>query len=444
MRKTINLRKGLNLNLRGGVESEDVTMVTPSLVAVIPDDFPGFSPKLDVAEGDIVEAGTPLMHDKNCDSVKLVSPVAGKVSAVVRGARRKIERVVIAPEGNGSLVHDTANATSAETVKTLLMESGLWAMMRRRPYDIIPQAADKPRDIFVTAMDTTPLAWDPETLAAGKTAELAAGVKALKLLTSGNIYIGIKNGSQMPDIAGAEMVEFNALHPAGNAGIQAANISPVNKGEVIWTLDIITLARIGALMLTGKADFETTVAVTGSEVKTPRLIKTVDGADMAQLTEGNIVNDGRNHRIISGNVLTGIPVGNDGFLRFPYRQITVIPEGDDADEFMGWASLSPSKMSTNRSFLGHFLNRAFSPDARLQGGRRGMIMSGEYDKVFPMDILPEYLIKAIMSRDIDQMEALGIYEVAPEDFALCEYVDPSKLELQRIVREGLDYLRSEI
>lgn len=197
-------------------------------------------------------------------------------------------------------------------------------------------------------------------------------------------------------------------------------------------------------MLNGEYDPKVYVAVTGSEVKTPCIISTIAGAHLSDILTGNVDNDGRTHRIISGNVLTGIPVGADGYLRYPYRQVTVIPEGDDADEFMGWASLSPSKMSESRSFLGKLLGRRFNPDARLNGGRRAMIMSGIYDDYLPMDILPEYLIKAILAKDIDNMEALGIYEIAPEDIALAEYADPSKLELQRIVRQGLDYMRSEV
>ena len=226
--------------------------------------------------------------------------------------------------------------------------------------------------------------------------------------------------------------------------MQLANIRPVNKGDVAWTVDILTVARIGRLAVSGVPDWETMVAVTGSEITDPSVIKTVVGAEMSVLLEGRIKSDEKPRRVISGNVLTGIPVGVDGYLRYPYRQVTVIPEGSDADEFMGWASMSPSKMSVNPSFIGHFLKRSFAPDARLNGGRRAMIMSGVYDKVFPMDILPEYLIKAILARDIDRMEALGIYEVAPEDFALAEYVDPSKLELQKIVRQGLDYLRGQV
>ena len=241
------------------------------------------------------------------------------------------------------------------------------------------------------------------------------------------------------------MVDVTGPHPSGNAGTVIAAIRPVNKGETVMCLDIHTLMRIGATALTGHVPCNTVVALTGSEIKNPKMISCLIGSEISSLLAGEIKDDNRHHRIISGNVLTGIAVPADGYLRFPYTQITVIPEGDDVDEFMGWATLSPGKMSLSPSFPGHFLRRKlFNPDARLQGGRRAMIMSGEYDKVMPMDILPEYLIKAILSRDIDRMEQLGIYEVAPEDFALAEYADTSKLELQKIVREGLDYMRKEL
>lgn len=448
MRKTVSLKKGLNLNLAGGLgDDAPIVAVTPSRIAIVPDDFPGFTPKLDVAEGDCVVVGTPLLHDKSDSRIKLVSPVGGTVEAVVRGARRKIERVVVKTDAASSGTADSfgsLGSANGEALRTALMESGLWAMMRRRPYDIVPLPSDEPRSIMVTAMDTAPLALSLEKMVAGCETDIKAGVKALKKLTSGTIYIGVGAGSAIPDIEDAEIVEFPHIHPAGNAGVQIANIEPVNKGEVVWTLDIVTLARIGHLISTGRVDWSVSVAVTGSELVTPKIVKTVAGADMADVIGGDIKEDSRHHRVISGNVLTGVPVGTDGFLRYPYRQVTVIPEGDDADEFMGWASMSPSKMSVSPSFIGRFLRRKFAPDARLNGGRRAMIMSGEYDKVFPMDILPEYLIKAIIAKDIDRMEALGIYEVAPEDFALAEYVDPSKLELQKIVRDGLDYLRSEV
>ena len=448
MRRTVSLKKGLNLNLEGGLGSENpVAIPLPARVAVIPDDFPGFIPKLDVAEGDRVEAGSPLLHDKNDPRIKLVAPAAGTVEAVVRGARRKIERVVIAidkAQPDASVKCEPFAGSDRAVVAEALMASGLWAMMRRRPYDIVPLGSDEPRSIMITAMDTAPLAPSLEKLVTARQADIEAGVKLLGKLTNGTIYIGVEKDSRFPDIPGVEIVEFPHLHPAGNPGVQIANIEPVNKGEVVWTLDVVTLVRMGRLALTGKPDWTASVAVTGSEVEEPRIEKTIVGAELSAILEGELKADGRHQRIISGNVLTGTPEALDGFLRYPYRQVTVIPEGDDADEFMGWASLSPSKMSVSPSFIGRFLGRKFTPDARLNGGRRAMIMSGEYDKVFPMDILPEYLIKAILAKDIDRMEALGIYEVAPEDFALAEYVDPSKLELQKIVRDGLDYLRSEV
>lgn len=448
MRKTITITKGLNLALNGSLPqgaAGHAAAVAPARAAVIPDDFPGFTPKPEVAEGDLVAAGAPLLRSKEHPSMKLVSPISGKVTAIVRGARRKIERIVVEtlPDAPApvTLKVDTADTASVETA---IMQAGLWAMMRQRPYDIVPAPGIRPRDIFVTAMDTAPLALSLEEQVKGREADIRAGVAALAWFTDGTIYISVEAGSRFPDIEGAEIVEFNPLHPAGNAGVQAANIRPVNKGEVIWTLDIVTLARIGRLMLTGEVDTTAMVAVTGPEVIEPKVVKTSIGAEIGAITDGDIADDGVHHRIISGNVLTGTPEGRDGFLRYPYRQVTVIREGDDNDEFMGWASMSPSKMSVSRSFPGRFFGRLFSPDARLNGGRRAMIMSEVYDRFFPMDILPEYLVKAIKARDIDQMEALGIYEVAPEDFALAEYADPSKIELQKLVRDGLDYLRAEV
>lgn len=447
MRRTINLKKGLNMRLEGALNGDEKTVkINPPTIAIEPDDFPGFTPKLDVKEGDMVQAGSPLMHDKTTPAIKLVSPMAGKVTGIVRGARRKIERVIVTAEATAEANDAITSpvAMQAEAVREALQASGLWAMMRRRPYDIIPCENDVPRDIFVTAFDSAPLAPSLEAMVSDMTKEIAKGVEALKLFTTGNIYIGVPEGSSLPDIPGAEIIQYTNLHPAGNVGIQIAAVAPVNKGETVWTLDIVTLAKIGSLVMTGSYPHTVTVALTGGELKTPRLVETLPGAPLRMLLDGDIKDDGRHHRIISGNILTGTPEGIDGYLRFPYRQITVIPEGDDTDEFMGWASLSPSKMSESPSFLSRLLGRRHNPDARLQGGRRAMIMSEVYDKYIPMDIVPEYLIKAILARDIDRMEALGIYEVAPEDFALAEYADPSKLELQRIVREGLDYMRSEV
>ncbi len=446
----LKLTKGLDLDLAGKVTSTAVTPAQGSLFAVVPDDFPGFTPKLDVKEGDAVLIGSPLLHDKNDEGLKLVSPVAGTVESVVRGLRRKIERVVIkcaaavAPGSDAIKAGDSAlKFDTSMPLPGLLAASGMLARMRRRPYDIIPRSGETPRDIFVTGLDTAPLAAG-YLLPDDAPAMLPVAVKALASITPGKVYVSVAPGSKYAAIEGAEMVEVQGPHPAGNVGVQIANIAPVNKGEVVWTLDISTLYKIGVLLSKGTVDSATVVAITGSEVEKPCLLSCFEGIEIQSLIAGNIKSTPEHKRIISGNVLTGTQVAPDGFLRFPYRQVTVIPEGDDVDEFMGWASLSPKKMSASPTFPGHFFGGNFTPDARILGGRRAMVMSGQYDKVLPMDIMLEYLIKAINGGDIEAMEDLGIYEIAPEDVAVAEYVDTSKLPLQHIIRSGLDFLRKEL
>lgn len=442
----IRIKKGLDINIAGAVSASGKPADRPSATAAVcPDDFPGFVPKVEVREGDAVKAGTPLLRDKNYPQVKLVSPLGGTVKAVVRGERRKIERVVVEYGDSEPARLDNAGIfDDAAAARAFLQTSGLWAMTRQRPYDIVTLGDAELRDIFVAGFDSAPLAVNPSAFAPEDVKAMEAGVKLLSLITKGKVYVSRRAGTALPDLKGAEMVDIEGPHPSGNAGTMIAAVKPVNKGETVMTLDLSTLRRIGAAALTGVVPMDTVVALTGSEVKEPKMVKTIIGAEVASIINGDIKADNRHHRVISGNVLTGTKVASDDYLRFPWRQITVIPEGDDVDEFMGWASLSPKKLSTSRSFPGRFFNRVFRPDARLNGGRRAMIMSGEYDKVMPMDILPEYLVKAILAKDIDRMEQLGIYEVAPEDFALAEFADTSKLELQKIVREGLDYLRKEL
>ena len=441
MDKSITVGRGLDLSVKGAAEWSDPKVVQPTVIAVIPDDFPGFLPKLEVKEGDIVEAGAPIMHDKSHEDVKLTAPVAGTVSAVIRGERRKIERVEITPDGNEEKKFNVGS--SAESVLAALKDSGLWAEMRQRPYDIVPLPDASPRDIFVTAFDSSPLAPDINEVVKNKQAEIDAGIKALALLTTGKVFVCTKSDASFKVPVEGEHYIVTGPHPSGNPGVQASLISPINKGDTVWTLSILTVARIGELCLTGKRDFSPVVAVTGPEAVNPYYAATVQGAAVKPLLYDHMPADGKHLRIISGNILTGIKIDLDGFLRFPYTQLTIMAEGDDVDEFMGWASLSPSKMSVSRSFPLRIFKKKFSPDARILGGHRAMIMSGVYDKVMPMDIMTEYLLKAIGARDIEMMEKLGIYEVAPEDFALCEYVDPSKTEIQKAVREGLDWLRKE-
>lgn len=446
MATTLNLKKGLDIRLQGGIADFTVTPVSASKCAITPDDYPGIVPKVDVKEGDVIKAGDPLFHDKQFPDIKIVSPVSGTVEAVVRGERRKLERIVINPSsGNAEEISVPVQKGGDRTIsERILLDSGLWALMRQLPYNIVPRPGVAPRDIFITGFDSAPLAPEPDRWISGQEKLAQAGVDFLKKLTDGTIYISVREGSPLANLNNAEIVTVHGTHPAGNPSIQACNLKPVNKGDVVWMLNTFTLVKIGQLISTGKFTMDSVVAVTGCLIEKPYYAKCVYGTPISDLLKNEHLPE-KHHRIISGNVLTGHPVSLDGYLRLPYYQITVIGEGDDYDEFMGWASLSPQKMSINRSFPGHFFKKKeFCPDARILGGRRAMIMSGLYDKVLPMDILPEYLIKAILSRNIERMESLGIYEVTPDDFALCEYVDPSKLELQKIVREGLDYLRNEL
>lgn len=443
MKKQLSIKKGLSLPIAGALEqwpsASAITTVKTKRVAVIPDDYPGLTLKASVREGDRVEAGAPLLHDKNDADIAIVSPAAGSVEAIVRGERRKILCVVVdVDESGGNPV-----AVDTSDIRRALKLSGLWAQMRQLPYAIVPDSEKEPRDIFITGLDTAPLATSLEKRVSSDA--LVRGIEILSKLTKGKVYVSRGEGSEMPDIAGAVMVDIKGPHPAGNVGVMVNHIAPVNKGQTIWTLDIVTAARIGELFINkGVARHTSLVAVTGPEIAAPRMVEALIGSEIKPILEKDL--EGKRHhvRIVSGNLLTGVSVGTDGFLRFPWRQLTVIAEGDDIDEFMGWATLSTKKMSFSRSFPGRFLHRLFRPDARLNGGRRAMIMSGIYDRVFPMDIMPEPLVKAFISKNLEKMEALGGYEVSPEDFALAEVIDPSKLELQRIVREGLEYMRREL
>lgn len=442
MTDKIRIKKGLDIPLEGKPSQEISVDNNSRLFAIAPDDFPGPVWKTAVKPEDQVKAGDPLLVDKNTGKIKLVSPVDGIVKEIRRGERRHIEFISVEGLPKDDMAIENADSSSPEKIMETLQSSGLWAMMRQRPFDIVPESGVTPRDIFVTAFDSAPLAG--EIIDKDLAGYLENGLEILSKLTPGKVYLGVRYGQGITSKV-AETVEFEGPHPAGNVGTQIAAIKPVNKGETVWALDGETAARIGKLFKDGKLDFHTIVAVTGPMVKDPHMVRAVVGASIESLLKGFLTTD-KGIRIISGNVLTGIKVNLDGFLHYPYRQITVIQEGDNADEFMGWASMNPGKFSVKRTFPAFLrgLSKPFNFDARIKGGKRAMILSGEYDKVFPFDIYPEYLLKAIMANDIDRMEKLGIYEVAPEDFALPEFVDTSKIELQKIVREGLDNLRKEL
>lgn len=441
MSRTIKIKKGLDIPLEGKASGR-IENIKAQKVGMVPDDFSGCVWKCSVKEGDEVAVGSPLLHDKETGLIKVVSPIEGRVEKIERGERRKILAVVVKADKSRADKIKYDLSRKSETIRRTLLESGLWAMMRQRPFDIVPAPDSKPRDVFVTGFDSSPLA--PELFNKQETPFIETGLEILGILSGKKPYIATKNSSAV-EFKNGENLKIEGPHPAGNVGVQIAAVNPVNKGETVWTLNVETVKRIGKLYEEMSGVWETVVAITGPLSRDPHLVETTIGVSLEEILKGTYIKE-ENMRVISGNVLTGEKENPEsGYLRYPYYQITLIPEGNDADEFMGWASMSPKKYSVKRTFPAFFkgLSKPFPFDARIKGGRRAMILSGEYDKVFPFDIYPEYLIRSMISGDIDRMEKLGIYEVAPEDFALPEFVDTSKMELQKLVRENLDRVRNE-
>ena len=449
MANVIKLRKGLDINLKGKAPLEITQVKEPGFYSLVPDDFTGVTPKVVVKEQEYVMAGGTLFIDKNNPEIKFVSPVSGVVTSVERGARRKVLNITVAAaEEQDFEDFGKQNVTqlNGQQMKELLMQSGMFAFIRQRPYDIIADPTVMPKAIFISAFDTNPLAPDFEFALKGEEANFQTGLDALAQMAK--TYLGIHVSQKSTALTQAKNVEINVFegpNHSGNVGVPINHIPPVCKGETVWTIDPQAVIFIGRLMNTGKVDMTRTVAITGSEVLKPVYCKLKVGALLTHVFAGNVNKDNA-LRYISGNVLTGKTVSPNGYLGAFHSQLTVIPDGADVHEMFGWIMPRFDQFSTSRSYFSWLIGpkREYVFDTRVKGGERHMIMSGEYDKVLPMDIMPEFLIKAIIANDIDRMEALGIYEVAPEDFALCEFVDSSKLELQRIVRAGLDMLRAEM
>ena len=448
MHRVVKISKGLNINLKGAPVAEFTSVAPAKFYALMPSDFTRVTPKLVVKPEDKVKAGDPLFFDKENPELQFVSPVSGTVVAVNRGERRRVLSVVVESDGKFESVEYKAKdvlSLSPDEIKADLLKAGLFAFMRQRPYDVIADPKDAPRAIYVSAFDSKPLAVNFEVALKGNEEDFQTGLDALSRIAP--VHLGICACQKSTALLVAKNVTttiFKGPHPAGNVGVQINKTAPINKGEIVWTIGAEEVIFIGRLFNKGVVDFTRTVALAGSEVQNPSYSKVVLGAQISNLVKGRLSNDNE-LRIIDGNVLTGKKTTADGFLGAFSTEITVIPEVMGGDELLGWAMPRFSMYSTSRSYFSWFRpKREYTIDARIKGGERHMIMSNEYDKVFPMDIYPEYLIKAIITGNIDKMEQLGIYEVAPEDFALCEFVDSSKLELQRIVREGLDKLRAEM
>ena len=448
MANVIKLRKGLDINLKGKAAKQKFSVKAAAQYALVPDDFVGMTPKVVVREGDKVKAGDALFINKKQTDVKFASPVSGVVQAVVRGDRRKVLRVVVEADKDQQYVdfgQKQVASLDGDAVVKALLEAGFFGYINQLPYAVSTTPDQKPRAVFVSALRDMPLAGDFEYELQGNEEDFQTGLTALSKVAPVYLGIGAKQTSKaLTEAKDVEVNVFDGPCPAGNVGVQVNNIAPVNKGEVVWNVDPTAVIFFGRLFRTGKVDLRRLVAVAGSEITKPEYAEVLVGQPIADLLEGRLA--AKDHvRIINGNPLTGRKATMDDFVGGHTSEITVIPEGDNVDEMLGWILPRTNDFSVSRSYFSWLFgkNKEYALDARVKGGERHMIMSGEYDKVLPMDIYAEYLIKAIIAGDIDRMEQLGIYEVAPEDFAVAEFVDSSKLELQHIVRQGLDMLRKE-
>ena len=439
------LSKGLDIHLQGKAEEKKIQLKSNGRYALVPDDFEGVTPKVVVKEGDKVKAGDALFVNKQYPEVKFASPVSGTVREVVRGERRKVLCIKVDADAQQEFKdfgRKDPDKYVDDQVINLLLEAGLFGYINQLPYAVSTNPSVKPRAIFVSALRDKPLAADFEYEVKGQEEDFQTGLTALSKIAK--VYLGVGVNSALKNMKNVSVNVFDGKCPAGNVGVQVNHIAPVNKGEVVWTIgDPTVVLFIGRLFNEGKVDLHRTVALCGSEITNPAYVDMLVGEELSTLLS-NSYDASKNVRIINGNVLTGRPTTKEGYLGAHSSEITVIPEGNDADEMLGWIMPRLKQFSVSRSYFSWLCGKKeYALDARVKGGERHMIMSGEYDRVLPMDIYGEYLIKAIISGDIDRQEALGIYEVSPEDFALAEFVDSSKLELQRIVREGLNILRKE-
>ena len=448
MSKDIRIKKGLDIKLVGIAEKKTTNSSQSSVYAVKPEDFHGITPKLVAKEGAEVKAGDTLFYSKSDERILFPSPVSGKVTEVIRGARRKVLAVKIAADAT-QVYKDfgakDADAMSAEEVKNHLFASGCWPFVKQRPYDVVANPNQAPKAIFISAYASAPLAADLEYTLAGKEVELQAAITAVSKLTEGLVHVsvGANTTSPLANLKGIELHKVSGPHPSGNVGTQIAKLDPINKGEVVWVITPQDLVVIGELLLTGKLNVSRTIALTGSQFSKPQYVTAISGALIADVTANNLNDD--NTRIISGNVLSGKEVKAEEFLGYYDNQITAIPEGDDY-EFFGWNKPIFNKISTSRALTFSWLTpkKKYDLNTNTNGEHRAFVVTGSYEEVFPLDIYPMQLLKAFMYKDLDEMEALGGYEVAPEDFALTEFVCVSKQPHQKIIREGLDLMREEL
>ncbi|MCQ2144455.1 MAG: Na(+)-translocating NADH-quinone reductase subunit A [Bacteroidales bacterium] len=448
MSNNIQLKKGLNIPISGAADQSIRKVIVPDVVAVKPTDFRALKAKLAVKEGDRVLAGSPVLINKECADIVFTSPVSGTVAEVVRGEKRKLLEVRIKADQAVEYVDfgkQDVKALDAEAVKALLMKSGLWACLIERPYGVVANPAAAPKAIFVSAFSTAPLAAEVEFALAGELANIQAAVCALGKIAPVHMSFASEQ-SAFYGVEGATKHVFTGAHPAGNVGVQIHHVCPIQKGETVWTVTMHELAIIGRLLNTGKYDATRTIAVTGPKAIKPAYVKAVAGISISALKEFFDASEGL--RYVSGDCLTGKNVGAEGFLSFHDNQVTILKEGNEYEAF-GWAKPFRFKQFSSSHTYFHWILGWLSPkqydlDTNLHGGERAFVVSDVYGKVFPMNLFPIYLTKACIAKDIDKMEKFGIYEVLEEDLALCEYVCPSKINIQQYIAEGIELMIKEM
>ncbi|WP_372753848.1 Na(+)-translocating NADH-quinone reductase subunit A [Mariniflexile sp.] len=450
MSNDIRIKKGLDIKLKGEAEKTLEKADSSNFYTLRPEDFHGVIPKLISKVGSKVKAGEPVFYDKSNENVKFVSPVSGEIIEIARGEKRKILAIKLQADKEETYQDYgkfNLEAAKADEVKAHLLASGCWPFVKQRPYDVIANPDKTPKAIFISGYASAPLAADLDFTLKGKEAELQAAVTALGKLTEGKVHVsvGSKSNSPLAGLSGITLHKVSGPHPSGNVGTLINKVDPVNKGEVVWTVAAQDLVIIGELLLTGKFNAERIVALAGSSIEKPRYFITKIGSEVAPIIYNKGIAKKANVRIISGNVLSGKQVKSNGYLDYYSNVITVIPEGDDYELF-GWTAPVFNKISTSRALTFSWLNpnKKFDLNTNTNGEHRAFVVTGGYEEVFPLDIYPMQILKACMYKDLDEMEALGMYEVAPEDFALTEFVCVSKQPHQDIIRKGLDVMLKEI
>ncbi len=449
MSKHFKFKRGLDIRLKGAAEAVLKDAPVSGTVALKPTDFFGLVPKLSVKADAQVKAGDALFFDKYHPEILFTSPVSGTVKAINRGERRKILEIVIEPNGKNEFrafpVVDPLTRSREEIIR-LLLESGIWPNIIQRPYGILANPSITPKHIFISGFDSAPLAPDYEFIFKNDQAALQTGINALSKLTDGSVYLGISPKQANGIFASLKNVTVNTFegpHPAGNVGVHIHHVSPLFKGDTIWTVSPQAVVFIGRLFKEGKLNVTKIITLAGSEVKKPQYYKTIVGAELTNLLS-NTTKKETHERYISGNVLTGTKIDPDDYLGFFDQMITVIPEGDEYEP-LGWALPGKDKFSASKTFLSAlFPQKEYVLTANIHGGERAFVLTGQYEQFLPMDLLPVYLLKAVLTNDIDRMEQLGIYEVIEEDLALCEFADTSKIKVQEILREGLNIMMKEV